>query len=475
MSNFIEKLVGPQSKDLLQQFDDHIYPYLAKIHAKDVSLSDKLQLISDTNGVLFKSFIKRINGTDHFHSSFWRLVNIFAPTINELQLELDEKFLYSKFIMPRCKGREILWLIKGPFNLAHMDIVKNYIHGFMSSPFRNNEKYHIIFLDAIIDIEKYKKTWNCVNLISLRETKRVYDKVLFVYKYCQDNCIDTVLWPGVFQDYNIYMGIRMAPQQIFWSAKHKAQIFNETVDKYFYGGFSKRTRFENGALWRYGRFDVTPWKNEERLTHKLGISLQEQSNNISQLKALKANHFQLIGSLCQDSKYLSVNFWRAIAAILKRRPKVMYVMGGTKMNAQVKNWLNEFDIFDQVVCLGWVEEQVIPGIVSMFDIYADAFPFGSSSILYSAWINNIPTVGLLTSENLNMSFMHSINGEAQAQKVTFEFPGVERTDESYIIKINNLLDSSEDRTKLSRLQKEIAMTHLDSIGMYEDFYSHIIE
>ena len=103
----------------------------------------------------------------------------------------------------------------------------------------------------------HKTQWPSFNMISLNKIERVYDKILFINSFCVQNQIDTIIWPGVYQDYNIYMGIRMAPQQIFWSAKHKFQIFNETVDKYFYGGFSKRKQMENGAEWCYGRFDVT--------------------------------------------------------------------------------------------------------------------------------------------------------------------------------------------------------------------------
>ena len=152
MEDILSELKGPSSDDLLRQFDQHVYTYLTEKLNRNADLSDKLQLISEANHTLFTHLIKKINTSDHFQSSFWRVVNIFSPTIVELQEDISQRNLYSNIAIRMGKGRNILWLIKGTFNLAHMDIVKNYLNGYMSKGCSSNESYYVIFIDSAIDL-----------------------------------------------------------------------------------------------------------------------------------------------------------------------------------------------------------------------------------------------------------------------------------------------------------------------------------
>ena len=138
------------SDDLLRQFDQHVYTYLTKkLNRNTVIRQAAINFRSQP--YTFYAFNKKINTSDHFQSSFWRVVNIFSPTIVELQEDISQRNLYSNIAIRMGKGRNILWLIKGTFNLAHMDIVKNYLNGYMSKGCSSNESYYVIFIDSVID------------------------------------------------------------------------------------------------------------------------------------------------------------------------------------------------------------------------------------------------------------------------------------------------------------------------------------
>ena len=190
----------------------------------------------------------------------------------------------------------------------------------------------------------------------------------------------------------------------FIGVGHRVQVFPASIDQYFCGGFSPHIEYYQGVPWKYGRFDKTPWKGLNRLD-----SAHEASNGIDIctdrgvqiIKDLRTRNFIVLGSVCTHEKYVSRDFWLAIDEILSLVPNAVYCFSGRKVLSSKDTLLISRD---RIIFTGW---HTNVNLIQMFDMYLDAFPFGSSHVLYQSWCLHKPTISLFTAENMPDSF-HSI-------------------------------------------------------------------
>ena len=158
----------------------------------------------------------------------------------------------------------VAFLIKGPFNLAHMSFVKAFIFGHVQS----SEKIItplLVYLDDQIPDE--------LNSISVDLSSfSPYSKLLKLQKIINNFQIGTLIWPSVAQTSSLYLGARFVRQQIYWSSRYRNPLFS-AVDKYFFGARSCKSEiFYNGYPWCYGRFYVAEW-------HKMVIQQPQDKLN----------------------------------------------------------------------------------------------------------------------------------------------------------------------------------------------------
>ena len=144
------------SLDLLRVFDQHIEPILVKA-TRDESLEHNVKLFSFANNLLFVPFIKRINTSDHFLASYWRMTNLTLPIANQVSNLLDSNAsTHIEDKKQSFSSINILWMIKGDFELAHMDIPKNFLYGWQKHQVNDKSidfprtRQYLLFLDIEI-------------------------------------------------------------------------------------------------------------------------------------------------------------------------------------------------------------------------------------------------------------------------------------------------------------------------------------
>lgn len=462
------------SAGILEEFDRYVAPQLQEIIKED-SLQRKIDAISFAQHHLFSPFVKRVNNEEHFSKAFWRMADFSIPVARELNIALDNH-MHIRDYSSNQASINVLWLIKGPFELAHMDCVKNFLYGrseFLKTnkDFDKLDRHFVLFLD--VPLPKFLR--GSGNFFSFSSKKSTFLKLIRLREFIVHHSIQTIVWPSVFQDFSLYMGIRNSAQQIFWSAKYRIQILPETIDQYFYGGFSKHSKYYRGVPWNYGRFDKTPWKfltRESLCMNNLSLS-DGPPASASAIYQLRNKYDTLLGSVCTEEKYTSSIFWLTVNKILLEAPNAGYVFTGRKVLPEVRDLLQELSCRDRIHFVGWLAD--IKFELSMLDLYVDAFPFGAGHVLFQCWSIGLPTISLLTPENMRLSLYHSIQHIPECfSHNQVSFPGLMYNIDDFVnLSLRCIRDESLRKT-LSAAQFDICSRYMTNpIGMYEDFSSYI--
>lgn len=465
-------LKSVSSAELLHEFDTHIEPHLAAI-ASEGDLQRRVEMISAAQHSLFAPFVKRVNTSDHFASAFWRLANHVIPVAKDVSACLESHSPLLRVVKNKQASRT-LWLVKGPFDLAHMDCVKNFLFGwrqYNATTRVPQDQHYLLFLDSPIPQSLVGSKY----AFSFATKRSVMLKLYRLRELSNSLSIDSIIWPGVFQDMSLYMGIRNAPQQIFWSAKHRIQIMPETLDQYFFGGFSKRTIYHQGVPWKYGRFDLTPWKGMHRLENLESNSKKNAPDDAVPmlLKEVRKKHQVVFGSVCVEHKYSSPAFWAAIDQILGDLPQAAYCFSGRSVLPEVKTILNKLAARDRIYYVGWHDN--VDDALGYFDIYLDAFPFGSSHVLYQCWRRELPTISLRSSENIRLSIHHSLSSvPSLVDNHVFSFPALADSVSQYIHLAVACATNGNLSVAIASQQYQIIDSCMaNPAGMYADFSEHI--
>ena len=478
MKEFIDSISlikSSSSNEIFEEFDKYVLPPLTEA-LKGSDLRLKVEVLSKAQHKLFLPFVKRVNTEDHFCKAFWKLANISIPIAQEFSQILDARIPITSDVT-NSNTRIVLWLIKGAFELAHMDVVKNFMHGrqkfYSSHPNSEmHDQHFILFLDIPIphELRDSKKVF------SFASKKSTFLKIIRLREFVIQKRVNTIIWPSVFQNLSLYFGMRNSPQQIFWSAKHRIQILPETIDQYFFGGFSKYSSYYRGVPWKYGRFDNTPWK---------GLSRQQISSNNTKLANLsqkdspffdfRSKYKFLLGSICIEQKYVSQQFWDAINVILTEFPDAGYCFTGRVILPEVSAMICKLSCSSRIHYVGWLND--LPSTMKLMDLYIDAFPFGSSHVLSQAWSLNLPTISLLTDDNLRLSLFHSMLEIPKLKgKSQINFPGLCSTIDEYISTSLRCIADKKYASQISASQHKIYLEYMcNPVGMYEDFSSYIFE
>ena len=471
----LSRLQATESKDLLEQYDSHISPIFEKLSLES-DLQKKVNFCSNLQHQLFLPFVKRINTLDHFDSAYWRIADLTLPISREMDSYLQYKFP----VIPQARGEHIhkvLWIIKGPFDLAHMDCVKNFLFGeslFKANTHNASEYFQSIHFLLFLDVPVPNVFKNRSNVVSFASKNGAFLKLYRLREMIHSSGIKTIIWPSVFQDHSLYMGIRHAEQQIFWSAKHRIQVLPSTIDQYFFGGFSKHVELYRGVEWKYGRYDLTPWYGLKRL-HASEPSITDSNLDSLDLRRIKSNFRFLLGSCCVEQKYNSPSFWSVIDKILADQPRAAYCFTGRSLLPEVEKLLCQTRCRDRIFFVGW--QKNINAYLAQLDLYLDAFPFGSGHVLYSAWRQLIPTISLVTFDNMRLSLMHSLKHiDDIFDGTTFSLPGICNSVEDYAEIAAKCINNSHFRSTVAAAQSKLAQNFMSNpVGMYEDFNSYICQ
>lgn len=361
----------------------------------------------------------------------------------------------------------VAFLIKGPFDLAHMSFVKAFIFGHLQSSERRIAPL-LVFLDDQIP-DRLKSI--SVDLTSLP----AFSKLLNLQKIITKYQIGTLIWPSVAQTSSLYLGARFTRQQIYWSSRYRNPLFS-TVDKYFFGARSCKSEIlYNGYPWCYGRFYVAEW-------HKMVIQQpHDKLNGKSDLMwkrfidRKKEQGHTIFATISTSRKLYDPSFHHLISSLLLQNPNTYYFYTSSDSSCPLSKYLTNKGLSSRFKQIKWIT-QMTP-LLHNFDLIVDSFPVGASHALCYALRANVPFISLWSTQNIRSSLLETLDPHIKDSGISYISVGIAMSRTEYASTCSKLLSERglPLRQELLQAQANFLNELLNNpTGMYSDFSNHIL-
>ena len=424
-------------------FDIAIRPCLRYAQSKlDIDLYSRL------DHYLFQSYICSIEDLEWFSNAFW--------DVNSYGLAIARNIRTRNNIKPKSiisNTKKILFVHKGPFALAHSNVLGDFLDGIKDS--EQNSEVHLLLLDAQPFFIDSVKVTSFANLLTVSK------KLLAYIQFCSNNSFSNIIWVACIQNLALYMGVGLSDQQSYWTMKRHSIVFPE-ITKYATFISQYRNQIVNDTFWFGGRYRL---KTIPTSKSKLSIldSLSPEVRN-------KVTGKFIYGSLARSQKYHNLDYWKGVEVLLLNTESSMFIYGSQDLPISVKKYIFNSNVLSKKsINFGWLDGKTAD-IASLIQIYVDTVPFGSGLTSAECVLGGGCYLGTLSEINKEASFTNvlvdALNISSKKQySYNSNLPecGIFKTFDECISAALELSQNVDKASRLHQLQKTILM-NLDSSG-----------
>ena len=369
-----------------EHWDFHVFnvairPYL-EIVSKLKDLDKSIDIYSAIDHDLFLNYIRRDEKPERFKQAFWD-VNYYGLNIAErIQTRVNNKFNKSN---GEDTKKKILIVLKGVYKLAHCEFLTAFLDG--CSYFRNSVEVHLLLLDEKEKrVQSRNKDLIIHSFLHYQHTSRKINKYL---ELCNTEEFDSIVWVACVQNLGLFMGLKLAERQSYWSMKYHS-IIMPSINGYAGLGFGGNSFEYDGIKWYRGRcfprLDMPKKDNTFR-------------NNVRRKYGMTDNSIA-IGCFVRAEKLYSKEYFDELKEFMKSKKEIHYFLASQSKTEQVTRLMMDKDLKDRVHFLGWIDTKKYSQIL---DIYADVGPRGSGNTIFEAVMAGIPCLMFDTELNRESS------------------------------------------------------------------------
>ncbi|MDA9739814.1 hypothetical protein N9U66_00305 [Synechococcus sp. AH-736-M20] len=452
----------PNSNEISSQLKEYFVYFERSSHVLEKkTLEYCINLFSTIDHLFFSKILSR-QTSEESHALLITSISNFGQLLSLI----FQNYYSSDYCSSSVSN--ILFIVKGPFDLAHASFAKSFILGH-SSCNSSISCPKFLFLDT-----DFPSNLNSISFsfkgMSTFYAMRSYQNLIKSHEF------GTVIWLSVSQTVSLFLGSRFTERQIYWSARYRNQLFN-TVDKYFFGAReSKKTIQYNGVSWCYGRFHVGEWKGLNLVDLTTKFSDKSDLNWVNFIKRKKSQGFIVAATISTERKLQSEEFRNCILQYLNLNPHVYYFFT-SRVSCDLDNLLKSNGLQTRFKRIDWIN--TMTPVVQLFDLILDSFPVGASHSLCFALNSGTPFLSMYTNENLRSSLLESLSSTLVSKATTSDFHnyGIVFNSKEYLELATSLttVKNNQKREKLLLNQRQIVNSILNNPkGMYKDFISHIL-
>ena len=441
------------------------YLDFVEVPLPSISLPDAIELFSKCDHHFFsKALGKVLSEEDHcilLHaiSNFGVYLSSLFQVSHESKKEQHQPTEYIE--------ENLLFVIKGPFDLAHMSFAKAYYLGYLRSISKPLNPYFLFLDDQTPDLLGHCS----FNISSLS----VYQKMISLKTIIQKKLISTIIWPSASQNLSLFLGSRFASRQIYWSARYKNLLF-QSVDKYFFGASSSRQNIlYNGANWAHGRFYVSEWNKLKIITPKSSLKVKSDLTWEKFIKRKVSQGFVVAGTISSSRKMGSSNFHSQVLRILQANENLYYFYTSRDKDCALQELLNSYKLGHRFKRIDWIH--TMTPLLASLDFIIDSYPVGSSHALCYALQASTPFISMVSQSNRESSLLNTIMPLIKKSTLSLSDLGLATSEKEFFEMCIILSQKSafNDRNALLQKQRSVVDQCLNNpVGMYEDFSEHIL-
>ena len=416
-------------------------------------------------------YLKETDDEDDFFDKYYLIQSLSRVCLHQANLLEPIKKNQSYKKTERKEGfraEAMKWLIiwKGPFRLAHIDYLKEFIYGLKKT--KIGPLPHIVCLDQKMPNEEPFIGLTSINLYKLKTPK----EKLLAYKEIARQ-FDLAIWVASSQNSSLYMGNRFCKREAFWTMKH-LKIRPGSIDLLLCGGHHKGIRRDGPTYWQHGT--SSPFSLRTRF---------KEIEILSKERKMKNDLKFTFGVGVREEKLSNKNYIIGIIKILKKTPSSRFMIATSMDRDKLINYFREYtsddDIISRVVQVGWIKEEMVAKFLSLIDCYVDTYPMGSGLMgMYTTFLKGT-YIGLNCRQTNNSSFIGALRDYAMERSIKdLSLLGIAGSYEHYV----KLAIYSYERymaqkdCNIQRNQYEYAKSvckNLENYQMAKDFWGIIQE
>ena len=440
--------------DLTDFFDICFAPMLQNaVNKQDIDL------YSFIDHQLFSKYINKIEDIEWFKKSFNDVAR-YGIVLGH-RIKSSFKPPKSSFYPNGINGiyKKILFVIKGPFKLAHADVFSTFLNGLN----KNNTKNIIV---TVLFLDDAAKNFERVRVISFQSIKTTKEKIRAYEELTHTQTFYNIIWIACIQNLPLYLSLKRSHLTSYWTMKRHSIAFRD-IDKYATLFSTYKNKFNEGVFWYGGRCSID--LKEPTLLRK------DLANKYPTLKKVLQNKGSVVfGSLARSQKYHEISYWEGVLKLLEIHTNAYFVYGhsGNTWSEEINKIINNNPQKSRVVDVGWLNGDT-RNIAQIFDIYLDTIPFGTGVPAAEAIMSGAAFVGTLSKINEEASLV-TLMSQAKGLDPTTECEqiGILAKFEKSIRLTNHLILNTNDRKTINSNQKQILQ---ESITNKEDFTSDYME
>ncbi|WP_162176160.1 hypothetical protein [Synechococcus sp. KORDI-49] len=414
-----------------QLWDDHVFNTIIRLSLERViktnslsqSLKDTVDWFSSLDHELFLPYVRRVENPERFRTAFWN-VNSYAQVLSSrfhdhwvAGSEASEP-RPSKLLNNNKSLKKILFILKGPYELAHVEFLNALLHG--SNYFSSVIEVHLLLLDATKNSARHSG----IQVVSFSEIKSTFDKLKKYRSYCCMQDFDSICWVACVQNLTLYMGMQTCPSQAYLSMKYHS-IIMPTIQKYA-GIGSSSVAFS---------FDTIDWFRGRAFPH---LSLKSKNDEFclcAKKKFCITDSSFVMGCFVRSEKLHNIGYWRVIEELLSEFNKAVFVFASQDIPLNIQDYLSRSLFRDRIKHLGWVDTKAWCYVL---DLYVDSFPRGSGNTMFEAIFAHVPCLIMDTPENRESSALNYID----STNATKSALGITRDADGHVIEARKIIQSS---------------------------------
>lgn len=385
-------------------WDDHVFnsviaPSLFLLTSQDLEKS--INLFSYLDHALFVHYVRRDEDPVRFRRAFWNLNHYGLKLANRFKVEngISDPCCDNEILATSSSKKRIAFVFKGVFSLAHAEFLREFLVG--CRLFSNLIEVHLVLIDYPAELVKAPDLEH-IKIWSLAGVKDTYSKLMSYAKLIQSLKLDHVSWVACVQNISLYMGVRFAKKQSYWSMKYHSIIMN-SIDKYAGLGFGGSCFEYDDVNWFRGRAfpDLTLPKLSPSQIDGFRKSINVSSEDI------------LLGCFVRAEKLNNIEYWKLIEKILLSDARIHFVIASQNIPSVAEPFFKSTLFKQQFHSLGWVNTKKW---CQCLDIYLDSFPRGSCLTALEAIKAQKPVILFDTAHNRESSALPYLASVAKDEK-----------------------------------------------------------
>ena len=301
--------------------------------------------------------------------------------------------LFCKNSLIKSTENKLLIFVHNAYLMAHVMNIFHVLKGIQQIK-NSSLDFCIVTFEGFND--EMQKAFDSINIPIIRLDinkknqliKNYMERMINLKMVIEERKINKIVWGCYPVFMNFVFGMRLCPEQIWWSQKWH-NLSSPVIDRHISIYSFKKEVIIHGQKW-------------QSVVIQTDIESQiEYDDETVKIRERFPSDVIILGSLGREEKLKNPEFLEVVSEILKRSPKSIFIWTGRKKLKSIQDIFIKNGIDKQTFFVGWVDTKVYSKVI---DILLDSFPFGNGVTARYAMEAAKPIVSMASPKNFQCNF-----------------------------------------------------------------------